>query len=50
MFVAGAHGVEESREGAGVTKQLVSSRAPPEVAAAHPRGGSAVLQHQEAKC
>lgn len=44
---AGAYGSEESRKGAGVSQQLVSSRSSAEVVTAHSRGGGAVLQHQE---
>lgn len=44
---AGAYGSEESRKGAGVSQQLVSSRSSAEVAAAHSRGRGSVLQHQE---
>lgn len=50
MTFVGTHGAEESREGAGVKVQLVTTRVSPEVAAAHPWGGGAVLQYQEAKC
>lgn len=49
ISVAGAHGVEEGGEGAGVKEQMVPAGVSPEVAAAHPRGGGAVLQHQEAE-
>lgn len=45
----GADGAEERREGAGVSLQLGCARGPAEVAAADPRGGGPVLQHQEAE-
>jgi len=44
---AGAHGPEARGEGDAVG--VVAARGAADVAAAHPRGGDAVLQHQEAE-